>query len=101
MRKTAIKNCLKDIYYKMIKSDNNIFSKESLSWIVKALLRISEDIKLYQSLIFPYYLDNQSIEYLIKYSEIDLEIDTKIKQFNQIPVNHATIEKLDDFDLMN
>lgn len=47
LKKSELKNNLKDIYYKMIKSENNIFSKESLSWIVKALLRISEDIKLY------------------------------------------------------
>ena len=60
-----MRGALSELYLKMLKTDKNK-SKDSLIWIIKALLKIEEDVS--HSKIFPEYLDENSIKFLIKYS---------------------------------
>lgn len=66
------KKNLSELYLKMLKTDKQL-SNESLVWIIKALIRIEEDVK--QSKIFPLYLDEISIKFLIEFANIELKID--------------------------
>jgi hypothetical protein len=42
-KKILTKHVLSDLYLKMLKTDSSL-SKESIVWVVKALLRIEEDV---------------------------------------------------------
>ena len=61
-RRNVTRGALSQLYLKMLKTDKS-YSNESLIWLIKALLKIEEDVS--HSKIFPEYLDESSIKFLI------------------------------------
>ncbi|KAL4440756.1 hypothetical protein ABPG74_013737 [Tetrahymena malaccensis] len=85
-KKDITRNMLKTLYLETLKNDQTL-QKQSMVWIVRALLNINEDVS--SSDIFPQILDNQSIQYLVEYAALESNMDQvlssiKLKSDDQI-----------------